>query len=170
MRVVPDTHNDWTRSPKLLNLFGLSAGVVLHTEMYRWHVYSKLSRTKDSCSDQSSVAQSSVAFGLCGLATNRAETGSYRRSVLATRDRLDPIGFAVVVDERDHHFGRRSSSACAKNWLALLVCFGIELIEATVPGHYGRLADMPSYMIGAGGAAVLWMAGAAVLGRGHIHH
>src|SRR5206468_7705077 len=31
-----------------------------------------------------------------------------------TADRLDPMRGAVLVDEGDHHFGRRSSSACAK--------------------------------------------------------
>ena len=29
-------------------------------------------------------------------------------------DRLDPVAFPILVDERHHHFGRRSSSACAK--------------------------------------------------------
>ena len=29
-------------------------------------------------------------------------------------DRLDPVFRALFVDERDHHFGRRSSSAWAK--------------------------------------------------------
>src|SRR5690606_7999034 len=29
-------------------------------------------------------------------------------------DRLDPVGTAVLVDEHDHHLGRRSSSAAAK--------------------------------------------------------
>src|ERR1700740_2576492 len=29
-------------------------------------------------------------------------------------ERLDPVLIALIVDERDHHFGRRSSSAWAK--------------------------------------------------------
>src|SRR5690606_23381257 len=36
--------------------------------------------------------------------------GDFERSA----DRLDPIFIAVLVDEGDHHFGRRSSSARAK--------------------------------------------------------
>src|SRR5690606_4809682 len=34
-------------------------------------------------------------------------------------DRLDPVFLALRVDERHHHFGRRSSSACAKKAEAL---------------------------------------------------
>src|SRR5690606_3152752 len=30
-------------------------------------------------------------------------------------DRLDSVHLAVLIDEGHHHFGRRSSSACAKN-------------------------------------------------------
>jgi hypothetical protein len=29
-------------------------------------------------------------------------------------DRLDPMGFPVIVDKGDHHFDRRLSSASAK--------------------------------------------------------
>src|SRR5205085_6718727 len=29
-------------------------------------------------------------------------------------DRLDSVGIPVLIDEGDHHFARRSSSACAK--------------------------------------------------------
>src|SRR5262249_28808558 len=34
-------------------------------------------------------------------------------------DRLDPIGVPMLINEGHHHFGRRSSSACAKNAEAL---------------------------------------------------
>ncbi len=34
-------------------------------------------------------------------------------------DRLDPVALAVLIDERHHHLGRRSSSAWAKNADAL---------------------------------------------------
>jgi hypothetical protein len=58
-RAVRGTH-DWTRSPKPLNLFGLTASAVLYTEMCGRQVFTKLIRTKASCSEQSSVALGSA--------------------------------------------------------------------------------------------------------------
>lgn len=49
--------------------------------------------------------------------------------------------------------------------LTLLVCFGIELAQATVVGHNARLADMLSYLIAASGAAILFVGAAALTKR-----
>jgi hypothetical protein len=49
--------------------------------------------------------------------------------------------------------------------LTLLVCFGIELAEATVEGHNARLADMVSYLIGTGIGLLTLTAAFAVVRR-----
>src|SRR5690606_18055701 len=51
----------------------------------------------------------------CGIGFSclvRVVGGRSNRQYLA--DRLDSVLTTVVVDEGDHHLGRRSSSACAK--------------------------------------------------------
>ena len=69
-------------------------------------------------------------------------------------DRLDPVHLPMVVDERDHHFARRSSSACAKyaeaffrisfarrsSKFSLSSCFSR---GALVGGQAGTLAGVP---------------------------
>jgi TIR domain len=52
---------------------------------------------------------------LLGILTTRAVRVVRRRGDRQDRaDRLDPVGVPVLVDEVDHHLGRRSSSAWAK--------------------------------------------------------
>src|SRR6185436_6105183 len=50
-------------------------------------------------------------IGLCGFPPEVGGGGDRHHAA----DRLDPIRPTMLVDEGDHHFGRRSSSACAKN-------------------------------------------------------
>ncbi len=49
-----------------------------------------------------------IGLARLGLVVGRWSDRQYRA------DRLDSVGLAMVVDERHHHRGRRSSSACAK--------------------------------------------------------
>jgi hypothetical protein len=51
--------------------------------------------------------------------------------------------------------------------LTLIVCFGIELEEATVAGHSGRLADMLSYVIGAAIGLLVYLGAGAIAHRTH---
>src|SRR5690606_28894251 len=59
--------------------------------------------------------RSPLRSGLPGLDLVVRRRGD--RQLLA--DRLDPVSVAVLVDKVHHHFGRRSSSAWAKNADAL---------------------------------------------------
>jgi hypothetical protein len=54
-------------------------------------------------------------IGLCGFPPEVGGGGDRHDAA----NRLDPISRTMLVDKRDHHFGRRSSSACAKNADAL---------------------------------------------------
>src|SRR5205085_1772194 len=87
---------------------------------FAWPIYAMVlvvDPTNDRAQDlvALSARRAACRIALLGFAAEIRRRGD--RQDLA--DRLDPIGRAVLVDEGDHHFGRRSSSACAKNADAL---------------------------------------------------
>jgi hypothetical protein len=68
-------------------------------------------RSMMAFSTSSRIARADRLVGSASSALRR----KYVEGAIGTADRLDPRRRTVLVDEGDHHFGRRSSSACAKN-------------------------------------------------------
>src|SRR5258706_94497 len=64
-------------------------------------------RAEDVIAERAHGALRRIAFE--ELMTKNTSTGDRQH----TADRLDPVRL-MVVDEADHHFARRSGSACAK--------------------------------------------------------